>query len=112
MVLNTKEALPRFANRQELYLQILDKVATDYGDAAARLQELVAKGQTEEARFLAHTLRGVVGNIGAQELFAVCSRLELALGEEPSGENPAEIVEEVAGAMQRLLACIAEGVRF
>ncbi len=112
MVLDTQEALPRFANKQELYLQILDKVVADYGDVADQLREMVKNGQFEDARFLTHTVKGVFGNIGARELFGLCLRLEQALAEEPSGDSPSRLVEDVAGAVQRLLGCIASGVSF
>ncbi len=94
MILNREEALPRFANREELFQKALETVIQEYGNAGKTLFTLVQENKLEEGRFLAHTLRGVMGNIGADSAFATCSRLEDAFTQGPEDTiNP--LIEEL-----------------
>ncbi len=100
-------ALRRFAQREDLYAQALRSVAADYTDIAARLRQLIGENRTDELRFVVHTLRGVMGNVGVEEIFVLCSRLEELVGSD-SMEESAALVEELDGLMQCFFAYVNE----
>ncbi|GAB7081351.1 hybrid sensor histidine kinase/response regulator [Megalodesulfovibrio paquesii] len=68
------------ANRNTaLYLRLLRSFARDYADAAARLRRELEAGQSDEARRLVHSIKGVAGNIGALTLSDAAAVVELEL---------------------------------
>lgn len=61
------------------YWRILQRFAEGHKEDAVRLQALIDQGEIARAQHLAHTLKGVAGNIGAKPLFALASELDAAL---------------------------------
>ncbi|MBP6896058.1 PAS domain S-box-containing protein [Pseudacidovorax sp. 1753] len=59
----------------------LDKMLAQHGGAAAAIAEQVERGQLDEARQIAHRLRGLAGNLACDELFAAATNVELALAQ-------------------------------
>ncbi len=106
-ILDKKEALPRFANRKDLFDQVIQKVAKDYNDVGDQLKTMLEADQMKEGRFLAHTLRGVAGNIGAKKIFEITTCLEdcFALGKK---DKAAETIEILSDMMQKLFDHIRE----
>ncbi len=75
-ILNIQEGLTRFANKKELFHKALVTVKDSYADYAAQLAELLTEDRLEDARILTHTIRGVMGNIGAKKVFSISTELE------------------------------------
>ena len=65
---------------RDLLLRLLAELARSWRDADARIRELLARSEREEARRTAHTLRGAAANLGAGALAEAASRVERALG--------------------------------
>lgn len=61
------QTLGRFVNNEGLLFKFLAKFLTD--QTYAQLQAAMASGDTEDAFHQAHTLKGVVGNLGLGDLF-------------------------------------------
>ncbi len=101
-VINTAAALPRFAGNKELFHKALVSTAATYEGCAAELEKLLEEERLEEAQFFAHTLRGVMGNIGAEHIFLLASELEESLIEKTENNRDA--------AIERLAAAIKEFV--
>lgn len=61
----------------------LDRVLADYGrryaEAGSALREALARGDADGAARLAHTMKGVAGNISARSLHRALKELELAI---------------------------------
>ncbi len=111
LILDTADALPRFAGQKDLYVMVLEKVVADYGQSVQEIRDFLAGGSQADAKFLSHTLKGVMGNVGAKSLFSLYARLEAALdAEEPSGENPTLLLDEIAADTEKLFALIRSGV--
>ncbi len=100
-ILDKQEALPRFANREDLFDQVIQKVAVDYNDVTHQLNIMLETGQMEEGRFLTHTLRGVMGNIGAKKIFETASCLEDCFANDQKTEA-AEKIKTLSVLMQKL----------
>lgn len=76
--LNVAVALRRLAGNSRLYVELLDDLAGEYGGAAEKLGMLFAGGKTAEAMLLAHTVKGIAGNLGAERLREAAHVLEKA----------------------------------
>jgi len=70
------QGLSRINNNKKLYKNLLLKVKRDYADAAEQLSFLVKDNAFEEARRLAHSIKGVAGNLGAKKLQAATRVVE------------------------------------
>mgnify|MGYP000583071804 FL=1 len=74
--INTEAGLERTQGNNSFYLKLLKKVADNYADFISEFDAAVDTGDWELAERLAHTLKGVVSNIGAEDLQAVSAELE------------------------------------
>ncbi|MDD5387898.1 MAG: PAS domain S-box protein [Gallionellaceae bacterium] len=63
------------------YRRLLRHYARDHGDDMARLRECMIRGNRDEARRLAHTLKGSSGNLGATGVQRQAGELEAAIKE-------------------------------
>ncbi len=100
-VLNVEEALPRFAHRQAFFEQAIQAALEEYGDCAEILADLLGKEKYSEARILVHTMRGMMGNIGAERIYSICTALEEHISTETTA-SLAPLVGELADAMEQL----------
>jgi len=77
------QGLRRVLGKPASYLQLLRKFVVGQGDAVARLRAALVAGDAALALRIAHTLKGVAGNIGATQLQSDAGQLEAALGPVP-----------------------------
>ncbi|MFH1060451.1 MAG: response regulator [Pseudomonadota bacterium] len=75
------DGLGRVGGNRKLYRELLIKLRDDYAQAPAELAGHLAAGRQEEAQRLAHTIKGVAGNVGAGGLQAAAAALESACKE-------------------------------
>jgi HPt (histidine-containing phosphotransfer) domain-containing protein len=66
------DGLFRVNQNKRLYLRLLRSFARDFAGASGELAGYLERGRHDEARRLAHSIKGVAGNIGAVEL-SVCA---------------------------------------
>ena len=88
------------------YRRLLRLYATRHGDDMARLRQHLAAREHEEARRLAHSLKGVSGNLGATTLQRFATELESALKEGGDAARIDELVAAVDTGLQALTAAI------
>ena len=74
--LDTREGLARVAGNRKLYVKLLRQFMTQQGSAVLEISNAMAKDDTALAERLAHTLRGVAGNLGANSLQNAAGQLE------------------------------------
>ena len=86
-----ESGLARVGGNRALYRKLLLKLRQDYAGAAAELRRLLAAGDRAAATRLAHSVKGVSGNLGADTLSRAASDLEHALRTEP-GSSPDALV--------------------
>ncbi len=77
-----QNTMTRFMGNEKMYMKFLDMLFKD--DNLQKLGDAIASGNIDSAFEAAHTLKGVVGNMGLKPLFdAVCAIVEpLRLKEE------------------------------
>lgn len=96
-------ALERFVGDGELYVTCLNTVLTD--KAFAGLGDALGKGDIQEAFDHAHTLKGVLANMGLTPMFDIAVRIVEPL-RAGNGENLMPIYDELLQAKNKLEAMI------
>ena len=97
--------LYRVAGNRKLYRELLCKLHDSYSDAYEVLGGLLEKQELHEAQILAHTVKGVAGNVGATGLQAAAAAVEAPL---KAGESVDEAVLEEFGAKLALVMQVLE----
>jgi two-component system sensor histidine kinase/response regulator len=69
-------ALNKLGGNRRLYRKLLLKFYESQANTATELRQALAQGQQDVARRMAHTLKGLAGNVGARELQSLSERLE------------------------------------
>ncbi|MHC1790091.1 response regulator [Solidesulfovibrio sp.] len=78
--LDVDTALRRLGGNGRLLASVAAEFARDYAASADDLEGLLARGERDEARRLAHTVKGLAGTLAAQALSLAARNLEAALG--------------------------------
>ncbi len=98
--LDTKDGLSRVGGNRKLYLKILCQFAEQQASAVEQIRAALAQADAALAERLAHTLKGVAGNIGAKEIQSAAGALEkLFRSKAPT--------HEVEAAQQKLSMALA-----
>ncbi len=95
--LDTENGLRRTLGNRRLYLSLLRKFAAGQKSTAAGIRAALESGDAKTAEILAHTAKGLAGNIGAAEVRELARELEHAI----SGRQPREIIEARLEAFSR-----------
>ena len=101
--IDARNGLERLAGDQDLYHDLLNKFVENQGNAAVKIRHAVESGDMETARHLAHTLKGVAGNISATKLFDVACRMDATLKKDDC-QSFLPLVDDIA-------FCLAEAVQ-
>ena len=102
--LDVASALRRVAGNLKLYQGLLRRYADDQAHAPERIRDRLALGDRSGAELLAHTLKGVSSNIGAQAVAAQAALLETALRGAASPEALADLLTQTTQALVPLVA--------
>ena len=73
--LDTQTALRYMNGNGNLYLSVLGSFVKDFSDAGTRIQEGVEQGDLVAAERLVHTIKGLVGTLGAVDVQAAAADL-------------------------------------
>ena len=104
--LNVSEGLSRVGGNHRLYLNLLTDLKKQYGDTAIQLETLLADHQTDAAAQLAHKLRGIANNLGAEDVGHQCSIIERQLQEQK--ELPPTSIAALAESLSVLDGSLAQ----
>jgi signal transduction histidine kinase/CheY-like chemotaxis protein len=105
--LNKDEALRRLAGNERLYTDLLNLYRRDHANYPELLWQALENKDRETGRQLAHTLKGVAGNIGADRMYQLTQRLEQALIDFADETEVKQTLTELSEAQQYLLELIA-----
>ncbi len=105
--LNAASGLKVLNGHLEAYQRLLRRYADDHGCDMERLRERMSQGDRNEARRLAHTLKGSSANLGATGVQGIAAELESAI---KNGHETAEI-EQLATAVEAELKQLIAGIR-
>jgi PAS domain S-box-containing protein len=96
--------LKRVAGNKRLYRSLLQQFVAKQADTPARIEEALGKGDRESAERLAHTLKGVAGNIGIGVVQAAAAKVEKAIRD---GDTSVEVL----AALKSVLGPQVESIR-
>ena len=81
--INVADGVKRVAGNKRLYRDLLTQFAAKQSDTAAEISASITNGDLKLAERIAHTVKGVAGNIGITEVQSAAQRLEKAIREGP-----------------------------
>ncbi len=103
------DGLKRVAGNRRLYRSLLEQFAAKHADAEVKIDQALRNGDREGAERLAHTLKGVAGNIGIGRVHSAAAKLEKAIRENTSaGEGIAELHSVLAPVVTNIRNGLAE----
>ena len=102
--LDTKDGLNRVAGNRKLYLKLLRQFAEQQGPAVTQITDALSKGDLALAERLAHTLKGVAGNIGARPVQTAAGALEKLIRDRAKADAVESAKQQVAAVLDPLVA--------
>jgi two-component system sensor histidine kinase/response regulator len=106
--LDTGLGLKRVMGKKAFYLDMLRKYIDNQGEAPVQIRQSLDAGDFATAERLAHTAKGVSGNIGATQVQALAATLEKAIREKMPREEIGEALEAFAMAHGKLVTPLKE----
>ena len=97
------KGLRRCGGNAVLYRQLLGRLVEDHAQTANRIDAALSTQDVAGAQQLAHSLRGVAGNLGASALAAAAEQLESALRH---GQNGKPLLPPLSRALNEVVAGI------
>jgi CheY-like chemotaxis protein len=79
-------ALPRINSNRNLLRKLILMYKNNYKNTVPQLQKMIANRNFEDAMQLAHSLKGVAGNLEVKEVYTLAIKLEHALRDQNSEE--------------------------
>jgi len=76
-----EDGLRRVGGNRRLYRQLLEKFVTKFAGADEQVSSALQSGDRDSAERIAHTVKGVAGNIGIKQVQFAAERLEKAIRE-------------------------------
>jgi signal transduction histidine kinase/DNA-binding response OmpR family regulator/HPt (histidine-containing phosphotransfer) domain-containing protein len=106
---NQADGLNRVAGNRQLFRDLLGQFAKKQGDAAAQISIALEKRDTALAERIAHTVKGVAGNLGISEIQFAAQTLEKAIRQ--GDESVAFLLEAFATSLGTQVRAIEQGLR-
>ena len=106
--LDTVLGLSRMAGKKPLYLAMLRRYAAGQAAAGRQIRESLDAGDTATAERVAHTLKGVSGNVGATQVQELAGALEMAIRESQPQEEVRMKLVELEVPLGTLMAALQE----
>ncbi|BCS96605.1 hypothetical protein DSLASN_22370 [Desulfoluna limicola] len=84
--INTGEGLSRVAGNKKLYLDLLHRFLITHKNDAEDIKNALRENESQRAQRIAHSIKGVSGNLGADALSSAAGALESAITAEAKDE--------------------------
>ena len=104
--LDTNDGLSRVRGNTRLYVKILRQFADEQGPALDEVAEAIKKGDHALAERLAHTLKGVAGNIGAVGVQSAAAALERVIRDRSNADEVERARERAVLVLEPLVTGI------
>jgi PAS domain S-box-containing protein len=102
--LDSVDGLRRVGGNNKLYVKLLRQFASQQADAVAQIRAALATNDSESATRLAHTLKGVAGNLGAGPVQAAAAAVESLLRDGAPADATNQALEQLAAVLDPFLA--------
>jgi two-component system, sensor histidine kinase and response regulator len=97
--LDTQDGLTRVAGNRKLYLKLLRQFLEQQGPAPAQIADALAQNDRVAAERLAHTVKGVAGNLGARPIQQLAGKVEKAIAAKAPSAEMAPLLQEFGSAL-------------
>ena len=81
---DVREGLKRAAGNRRLYRDLLIRFAKDHLDVGTQIAAALESGDPKQAAHIAHTVKGVAGNLSIGKIYSSADKLEKAIRERDS----------------------------
>ncbi len=108
--INVVDGLARVAGNRKLYLDLLRKFAASHASVAVTIEAALERGDKELAQQLAHTAKGVAGNIGAISVLIMAGELEHSIRNNEKQDGTAAVLKQFADAINDVIADIHSAI--
>jgi two-component system, sensor histidine kinase and response regulator len=105
---NIADGLNRVAGNRRLYRDLLSQFATRQAGAAAEIALALDQGDRQTAERIAHTVKGVAGNLGITGVQSAAQAVEKAI--RASQDSVPALLDQFAGAMRLETAAITKAL--
>jgi signal transduction histidine kinase/DNA-binding response OmpR family regulator/HPt (histidine-containing phosphotransfer) domain-containing protein len=98
------DALKRLGGNERLYRKLLADMARNHSRDCEQIQEALKAGDPGAARHIAHTLKGIAGNLSAEEVHEAAAAMEsvlISMAEGAEGVDAEDRLAKLAQAMGR-----------
>jgi len=106
--LDANQGLRRVMGKELSYLKMLRKFISGQRDTLRHTREALAQGDWSTAERMAHTLRGVAGNIGASRVQADAAALEASLNQQPVLSSVAPLIDRTEASLAELITLLQQ----
>ena len=103
---DVKEALARLQGNERLYKKLLADLSSKHGQDCGKIQQAIEAGDFDAARIIAHTLKGIAGNLSAREVHLSAASLESVLKAKTTGTGVTEVTDCIAKLERAMLAAV------
>jgi two-component system, sensor histidine kinase and response regulator len=101
--LDSKDGLSRVAGNRNLYLKLLRQFIEQQGPALEEIAATLSRGEDAVAERVAHTLKGVAGNIGAKAVQSAASELEKGIRNRLESKAVESLRRQTAAELEPLI---------
>jgi two-component system sensor histidine kinase/response regulator len=108
--LDSAVGLHGLRGNEEAYQRLLRHYAVEHGQDMARLREHCEAGRRDEARRVAHSLKGVAGVLGAHQVRALAAELEQAIRADRGKDKVRALAQRLEQEQARLAQAILAAV--
>jgi signal transduction histidine kinase/DNA-binding response OmpR family regulator/HPt (histidine-containing phosphotransfer) domain-containing protein len=102
--INVADGVKRVAGNKRLYRDLLMQFAAKQGNAAAEIQSALSSRDLKLAERIAHTVKGVAGNLGIAEVQFAAQKLEKGIREDQDSVH--SLLDEFAAALGKQVSAI------
>ena len=108
--LNVLLGMQSVRNRMSTYVRLLGKYVDSHGEDMVSVREQLAAGNFDEARRLAHSLKGVSATLGATEIQARALELETVIRDRADAARIDQCIVDVQAAWAPLAAALQQAL--
>jgi two-component system sensor histidine kinase/response regulator len=108
--LDIRQGLKVLNGHLAIYLRLLRQYGADHADDMARLRKHMSAGERDEARLLAHTLKGSSANMGATGVQGLAAKLEEAIKDGRDAVTIGRLANTLEIGLQELVAGIRKAL--
>ena len=103
---NIETALKRMSGNKQLLTKLLLIFADNYAGAARKIRKALTDENIDLAQRLTHNLKGISGNLSADDIFTASRNLETAIKKSGKGEHTNACLNKLEKALKKVIEAV------